>query len=82
MSTDVFLPDGGPSTLYTVPAGTCVPCDHKGYLLLPCQRDDPDRLAPDCDTWLSSKPAHGRHTRCDAPGCRFPVKRIPCPHCT
>ena len=65
-----------------VPPGTCCVCDHLGYLLVPCPRDHPDRLTPACGVWDNEPaPGHDIDDRCDTVGCRFAIRRVPCPAC-
>jgi len=62
--------------------GLCCACNSRGYIVVPCPRNDPARLVPDC-RWRGlhdgAYPAHDRRERCNAPGCRDAVRTALCP---
>lgn len=75
-----YRPDGSSVEITEIPAGLCFTCDSLGYRIVPCARDDPDRLIPDCQVWAHL--THMPHDGCGAAGCQTAVKKIPCLHCT
>lgn len=53
----------------------CLSCDSQGFRIVPCRRDDPDRLYPDCRHREFPTPSGG----CSRPGCMEAVKVVMCP---
>lgn len=78
--------DRGREVAVIHPPGVCIPCGSRGYLIVPCRRDDPQRLTPACaqafpvlPNW-PALPPHDADARCDTLGCRNAVKTITCPY--